>query len=148
MSLAWHGTHQDQGRRVASWAMTLPRETWNSFELTGFGLCWDKDTGQAEALGGWQEASEKDEAPEGQHLPTQHLQRDPRQPKHQSHHEEPAAWAPPSFTSSGLWGRFPPDIEHPGSTTQPRGTSSDPQHPFPTQTGQTASASQGAAEAE
>lgn len=76
MSPMWHRTHQDRGGHTAACATTLPWEMWKTSELTVFGLHWTqpKDTAEAdEALGGGQEAPEKDETPEGQHLLTRHL---------------------------------------------------------------------------
>lgn len=88
MSPKWHRTHRDQGGHVAVCAMTLPWETWKTSELTIFGLRWaqPKDTAQVEeALGGGQEVPKEDKTAERQHLRSQHLRRDPHQPKHQPH---------------------------------------------------------------
>lgn len=60
-----------------------PLETQKISELTPAGLCWVQQV--EEALGGWQEAPEKDETPEGWHVLTEHLWKDPHQPRHQLH---------------------------------------------------------------
>lgn len=79
--------------------MTLPWETRKTSELTRFGLRWaqPKDAAQVEeALGGGQEAPKEDETPERQHFWSQHLWRDPHQPKHQPH------WAGINSLGAGL----------------------------------------------
>lgn len=112
---------------MAACAMTLPMETWKTSELTIFGLRWaqPKDTAQVEeALGGGQEAPKEDETPERQHRWSQHLWRDPYQPKHQPHcagigslGTGPALH--PSCALPGMVEQVPPG--HAGTVPQPTG---------------------------
>lgn len=148
MSPAWQRTQRDRVVYMATCTTTLPRDMWKTPQLTITGLCRSqpKDTAQVEdALAGGQDAPEKDETTQGQHLLTWHLWRDTHQPEHQhrgigSLGNGPALCPSHVPLRGGGTGHTAPR-----NPPQPREPSPAPQHPLTTQRGQTAAGCQGAA---
>lgn len=102
-------------------------ETQKISELTTAGLCWVQQV--KEALGGGQEAPKKHDIPEGWHLLTRHLWKDPHQPEQQFHIGINSLGTGPALHPSCAlpWGvgRFfldmqPPDTISPIPGGQPR----------------------------